>query len=88
MKTQQMMTMMEEVARPEHLVWYQDLVQEMTGAVPVVRQTTVPKLIDGRYWQVPQVVASVPAFVSLAGFSYEAVRVAGATEEEALRALC
>lgn len=77
-----------DAARPERHMWYRDLVEEMTGCVPVVRQTTVPVLIDGRYWQVVQVVASVPAFVSASGYSYQAVLGRGEAEEEALRGLC
>jgi len=85
---QNKMQAMNDAARPERLVWYRDLVGEMTGCVPQLGQTTRPVLIDGMYWQVVSVVASVPAFVSPAGFGYEALRACGETEEEALRALC
>jgi hypothetical protein len=88
MKQNMMQQAVNDAARPERLVWYRDLVEGMTGCAPVLGQTTVPVLIDGMYWQVVQVVASIPAFVSSAGLSYDAVRRRGETEEEALRALC
>lgn len=85
---QEMMYAEGDAGRPERMVWYRDLVEEWTGCAPRLGLTTVPVLIDGMYWQVPQVVASAPAFVSAAGLAYGAVRVYGDTEEEALRALC
>src|SRR5258707_8176675 len=85
---QENMTMVGGAEQSERLVWYRDLVEEMTGYVPRLGQTTVPVLIEGMYWQVAQVVASVPAFVSAGGLAYGAVRVCGETEGEALRVLC
>ncbi len=79
---------MQGESSPERVVWYRDLVEEMTRCAPQVGQTTVPVLMDGRFWQMVRVGASVPAFVSSAGFAYGAMRGYGETEEEALRALC
>ncbi len=74
--------------RSERVGWYRDLVEEMTGMVPVVRATTVPVLIDGKFWQVPWVVASVPAAL-VPGCGWDGVvKEGGQTEAEALRALC
>lgn len=88
MQQEKNMGMVGGAGRPERLAWYRDLVEELTGSAPVLGQTTVPVLIEGMYWQVPQVVASVPAFASAAGVAYDAVRGRGETEEEALRVLC
>src|SRR5258707_14183761 len=85
---QENMTMVGGAEQSERLVWYRDLVEEMTGYVPRLGQTTVPVLIEGMYWQVAQVVASVPAFVSAGGLAYGAVRVGGGTGGEGLRVLC
>src|SRR5258708_2718565 len=65
---------MQGESSPERVVWYRDLVEEMTRCAPQVGQTTVPVLMDGRFWQMVRVVASVPAFVSSAGFAYGAMR--------------
>lgn len=75
-------------SRPERMVWYRDLLQEMTGHVPQVEATTVLRLIDGQYWHVRQVRAVVPAFVSATEVVYAPACVYGDTEEEALRELC
>ena len=79
---------MQTEERPERVAWYRDLVEDLTGWVPMVRTTTVPVLIEGKYWQVPWVTASVPAFLAVGGFSLGAIREGAATEAEALRALC
>ena len=74
--------LLQRESHPERMAWYRDLVEEVAGVTPVVRATTVPVLLDGRFWQVPQMVASVPVGNGslLRGF--------GGTEEEALFALC
>lgn len=73
--------------RLEWVVWYRDLVVEMTGHVPQVRATTVLHLMDGQYWHVRQVEARIPAFGSPMGMVDGPV-VRAETEAGALRALC
>ena len=79
--------LMQEESRPERMVWYRDLVTEMTGLVPQVQATTVLRLIDGQYWHIRQVCAVVPAF-ALGEMVYAPACVYADTEAEALRVLC